>query len=210
MAEPTMQSPLHAFDLASRAKPIDHVRGVWANEIPHLAYISLRGSSADPAFVEKVTAATGVPLPLDPCTFAENNGVRVLWISPDEWMIVCARSQVGAVLSGLKAGLQGIRSQVADNSGGYTQVLLRGRNALDVLRHASVYNFAALQTGRIVGTTFGKSSVYAHRSGDGFCLLMRRSFADYIWRYLVRASAPYGLGIAAIEATGHAGDGVAG
>jgi sarcosine oxidase subunit gamma len=87
---------------------------------------------------------------------------------------------------------------------------LRGRNALDVLRHASVYNFAALQKGRIVGTTFGKSSVYAHRSGDGFCLLMRRSFADYIWRYLVRASAPYGLGIAAIEATGHAGDGVAG
>lgn len=210
MADPTMQSPLHAFDLASRAEPTDDVRGVWANEIPLLAYISLRGSSADRGFVEKVTTATGVPLPLDPCTFAEINGVRVLWTSPDEWMIICARPRAGELMSGLKAGLQGIRSQVADNSGGYTQVLLRGRNALDLLRHASVYNFAALQKGRIVGTTFGKSSVYAHRSGDGFCLLMRRSFADYIWRYLVRASAPYGLGIAAIEATGHAGDGVAG
>lgn len=211
MDEPTMQSPLHAFDLVSRAEPTDDVRGVWANEIPLLCYISLRGSSADPVFVEKVTAATGVALPLDPCTFTENNGVRVLWISPDEWMIVCARSHLGALVVGLKAGLQGIRSQVADNSGGYTQVLLQGRNALDVLKHVSVYNFAALQMGRIVGTTFGKSSVYAHRLGDdGFCLLMRRSFADYIWRYLVRASAPYGLGIAAIEATGHAGDGVAG
>ncbi|MBS0251625.1 MAG: sarcosine oxidase subunit gamma [Proteobacteria bacterium] len=210
MAEPTMQSPLHAFDLSDHAQPADDVRGVWANEIPLLGYISLRGNSADRAFVEKVTAVSGVSLPVDPCTFAVANGVKVLWISPDEWMIVCARSRLGELISGLETGLQGLRSQVADNSGGYTQVRLQGRNALDVLQHASVYNFAALQTGRVVGTTFGKSSVYAHRSTDGFCLIMRRSFADYIWRYLVRAAAPYGLGIAAIEATGHAGDGVAG
>lgn len=210
MAEPTMQSPLHAFDLAAQAQPADDVRGVWANEIPLLGYISLRGNSTDPAFVEKVTAATGVRLPVDPCTFALANGVKVLWISPDEWIIVCARSRLGELISALKAGLQGIRCQVADNSGGYTQVLLQGRNAQDVLQHTSVYNFAALQPGRVVGTTFGKASVYVHRTGDGFCLLLRRSFADYIWRYLVRAAAPYGLGIAAIEATGHAGDGVAG
>lgn len=210
MAEPTMQSPLHAFDLAAQAQPADDVRGVWANEIPLLGYISLRGNSTDTAFVEKVTAATGVRLPVDPCTFALANGVKVLWISPDEWMIVCARSRLGELISALKAGLQGIRSQVADNSGGYTQVLLQGQNAQDVLQHTSVYNFAALQPGRVVGTTFGKSSVYVHRTGDAFCLLLRRSFADYIWRYLVRAAAPYGLGIAAIEATGHAGDGVAG
>ncbi|WP_024275815.1 sarcosine oxidase subunit gamma family protein [Hyphomicrobium sp. 802] len=210
MAEPTMQSPLLAFDLAAQAQPADDVRGVWANEIPLRGYVSLRGNSADPAFVEKVSTAIGVPLPVDPCTFTVANGVKVLWISPDEWMVVCARSRLGELIAALQAGLQGIRSQVADNSGGYTQVLLQGRNALDVLQHASVYNFAALQPGRVVGTTFGKSSVYAYRSGNGFCLLMRRSFADYIWRYLARAAAPYGLGIAAIEATGHAGDGVAG
>lgn len=210
MAEPTMQSPLHAFDLAAQAQPADDVRGVWANEIPLLGYVSLRGNSADPAFVEKVSTAIGVPLPVDPCTFTVANGVKVLWISPDEWMVVCARSWLGELIAALKAGLQGIRSQVADNSGGYTQVLLQGLNALDVLQHASVYNFAALQPGRVVGTTFGKSSVNAYRSGNGFCLLMRRSFADYIWRYLARAAAPYGLGIAAIEAMGHAGDGVAG
>ena len=63
--------------------------------------------------------------------------------------------------------------------------------------------------GRVVGTTFGKSSVYAHRQGDGYCLLLRRSFADYIWRYLVRASVPYGLAIVDFDSSGHAGQGVA-
>jgi sarcosine oxidase, subunit gamma len=209
MAEPTMQSPLHAFNLASQAQAVDDSRGVWANEIPPLGYVSLRGSSLDPVFVEKASMATGVPLPVEPCSFAVANGIKVLWLSPDEWMIVGGRHRLGGLTSGLSSALEGIRSQVADNSGGYTQVLLQGRNALDVLQHASVYDFAALAPGRVVGTTFGKSSVYAHRADEGFCLLMRRSFADYIWRYLVRAAAPYGLGIAAIEATGHAGHGVA-
>lgn len=210
MAEMTMQSPLHGFNLAAKAQPIDEVHGVWANEIPPLCYISLRGNSGDPAFISKVTAVTGVPLPVVPCSLAESGGTKVLWISPDEWMIVCERQRLSILLTSLKTELQGIRSQIADNSGGYTEVILQGRNALDVLQHVSVYDFPALEAGKVVGTTFGKSSVYVHRSGEGFRLLMRRSFADYIWRYLVRAAAPYGLGIAAIEATGHAAHGVAG
>jgi len=209
MREPIPQSPLHAFGLASEARAVDDGCGVWANEIALLGYISVRGAFADPAFVGKVTSVTGVPLPVEPCSFAMSNGIKVLWLSPDEWMIVCARHRLRDILGGLRSRLEGIRSQVADNSGGYTQVLLQGRNALEVLQHASVYDFASLASGRVVGTTFGKSSVYAHRTDEGFCLLMRRSFADYIWRYLVRAAAPYGLGIATIEATGHAGHGVA-
>ncbi len=182
MAEASMQSPLHPFGLANQAEAITGRRGVWANEIPLLGYISLRGDSRDPDFVEKVGSVTGVPLPVAPCTFGAGSGVKVLWISPDEWIVICGRHRVGELTSGLRSALQGIRSQVADNSGGYTQVLLQGSNALDVLQHASVYDFAALEQGRVIGTTFGKSSVYVHRAGDGFCLLMRRSFADYIWR----------------------------
>jgi sarcosine oxidase subunit gamma len=210
MAEPVVQSPLHGFDLGSQAQPVDDSRGVWVNEIALLGYISLRGDARDPAFVDKASAAIGVPLPTEPCTFSMSDGVKALWISPDEWIVVCRRPQLGNLIEGLTSSLHGLRSQTADNSGGYTQVSLQGRNALDVLQHASVYNFAALAPGRVVGTTFGKSSVYVHRAGDGYCLLMRRSFADYIWRYLIRAAAPYELGIAAIEATGHAGHGVAG
>jgi sarcosine oxidase, subunit gamma len=209
MAEPIMRSPLHAFGLESQARAVDDSKGVWANEMPCLGYISLRGNSGDTAFVTVVSSTIGAPLPIQPCTLATSNGVKVLWLSPDEWMIVCERSQLGSLMGRLREALSDIRSQVVDNSGGYTQVILLGRNALDVLQHASVYDFAALDVGRVVGTTFGKSSVYAHRQGDGYCLLLRRSFADYIWRYLVRAALPYGLGVADFDGRGHAGQGAA-
>lgn len=196
MSEPTMRSPLHSFGLGEQAKPIDDSRGVWTNEIPHLGYISLRGNGADPAFVTAASTSLGVPLPLQPCTFALSNGKAILWLSPDEWMIVCPRAQLSVLLGNLRQALTDVRSQVVDNSGGYTQVIIEGRNALDVLQHVSVYDFASMQQGRVVGTTFGKSSVYAFRQGNGYSLLIRRSFADYIWRYLARAAMPYGLGIA--------------
>jgi len=209
MAEPTMRSPLHSFGLEAQAKTIDSSSGVWANEVPYLGYISLRGNAADPAFVTAASTAIGVPLPLRPCTLAASNGVKVLWLAPDEWMIVCARQQLAGLVGRLGQALKDIHSQVADNSGGYTQVIVQGRNALDVLQHASVYDFAPLDAGRVVGTTFGKSSVYVHRQGDGYCLMLRRSFADYIWRYLVRAAKPYGMGIARFDTGEHAGRGVA-
>ena len=209
MREPILQSPLHSFDLSSQARTPDESCGAWANEIPLLGYVSLRGDARDPGFAEATTSALGASLPTEPCSYIIHGGRKVLWLSPDEWMVVMARNAVGPLIANLEVGLDGVRRQLADNSGGYTQVLLQGRNALDILQHASVYDFAALLPGRVVGTTFGKTSLYVHRTGDGFCLLMRRSFADYIWRYLVRCAAPYGLGIAAVDAAGHAGLGVA-
>lgn len=209
MAEPMMRSPLSGFNLDAQARPMDGSAGAWASEVPHRGYISLRGNAGDPAFASAVAGATGVALPADACTLSEANGVKILWLSPDEWMIVCSRQRLTAIIDGLVQSLGDIRSQVADNSGGYTQVILQGRNALDVLQHASVYDFAALQAGRVVGTTFGKSSVYAHRHGDGYCLMLRRSFADYIWRYLVRAATPYGFGVSRFDTGSDAGRGAA-
>lgn len=196
---PVMQSPLHPFGLAVKAERMDASRGVWANEIPLLGYISLRGNPADAGFVEAASKTLGVKLPTEPCTLAHSAGTTVLWLSPDEWMIITARSTHGALQKNLTEGFTGIRSQVADNSGGYSQVIVQGRNVHDVLAHCTVYDLAHLTEGRVVGTTFGKSSVYLRRAGDGYCLLLRRSFADYIWRYLERAAQPYGFGIAKLE-----------
>jgi sarcosine oxidase subunit gamma len=195
-----MQSPLAPFDLSARAKPVDRSAGVWANEIGLLGYISLRGNSADAPFMAAASRALGVTLPGEPCTYAEKGLLKVLWLSPDEWLIVCARADRAHILGALSATLKGIRSQVVDNSGGYTQILLEGANAADVLSHATVYDLAALTAGRVVGSTFGKSSLFMHRLGDGgFCLVLRRSFADYIWRYLERAAKPYGFAVARLE-----------
>lgn len=199
MSSPVMHSPLSGFNLARQERVMDLSCGVWGNEDTSSGYISLRGRAGDQAFVEGTSRVLGVALPVSPCTLSSGQGVKVLWLSPDEWMIVCGRDRRQELLGTLRSALAGTHSQVADNSGGYTQIILKGRYAADVLRHVSVYDLSALASGRVVGTTFAKSSAYLHRQGDGYCLLVRRSFSDYTWIMLVRAAEPYGFGIARLE-----------
>ncbi|MFN0217327.1 MAG: sarcosine oxidase subunit gamma [Hyphomicrobium sp.] len=204
MSEPAMQSPLHAFGLPTLAKPADASAGVWASEVPLLGYIGLRGGSDNPVFVEAASRALGLALPTTACVSAQTDATIALWLSPDEWLIVCPRSELSRTLADLRQSLAGIRSQVVDISGGYTKLVVQGRNAADVMRNVSVYNFETLAEGRVVGTTFGKASAYICREGQGFCLVIRRSFADYIWRYLVRAAEPYGFGVVRLPDTSRA------
>lgn len=193
---PVMQSPLHHFNLAEQAVPVDASQGVWANEVALQGYMSLRGNAQNAAFTKAVKKALGVALPTQPCSLANTPWGAIYWLSPDEWLITCSREKHVKLLHAMQVALALSHSQVVDNSGAYASVLLQGENAADVLQHCTVYDLHALTTNKVVGTTFGKSSVILHRHENGYMLIFRRSFADYIWRYFARAAAPYGLAIA--------------
>lgn len=193
---PVMQSPLQHFNLSASQEKMDDAKGVWANELPLLGYLSLRGDCDNALFAKAVNAALGESLPTLPCSLINTPWGTIYWLSPDEWLLVCAREKQAELQQKLLTKLSGIHSQVIDNSGGYTSVFVQGKNATDALQHCTVYNIHALAAGKIVGTTFGKSSVYLQRNNGGYTLIFRRSFADYIWRYLARAATPYGFGVA--------------
>ena len=194
---PVMQTPLQHFNLSAKQETMTDAKGVWAHEMGLLGYISLRGNAHNNNFLGAVKKATGVDLPTAACSISVASAITILNLSPDEWMLVCPREQRATLQQSLTSALTGIHSQVLDNSGGYTSVWLQGKQATDALQHCTVYNLHALTPNKAVGTIFGKASVIIYRLDDGFCLILRRSFADYIWRYLARAAAPYGFGIAA-------------
>jgi sarcosine oxidase, subunit gamma len=197
---PYPQSPLHAFDLPAQAVRQDESRGIWMNEVALLGYILLRGDSADPAFNGAVRQALDVALPAQPGDFAVSQHGVLLWQSPDEWLLVCGREQLGTHMSSLESALSGMHAQVVDNSGGLTQVYLTGREHQTVLRHVGVYDFAALTPGRVAGTVCGKAGMVVYRVDErGVFVILRRSFADYIWRLLGRAARPYRCGINTLE-----------
>ena len=193
---PVMQSPLNHFKLKEKQQPTDTSKGVWANEIPLLGYISLRGNAQNALFIKAAKKALGVALPILPCSLISTSWGCIYWLSPDEWLLVCARELRAELQQKLEAALVGNHSQVIDNSGGFTTVFLQGKNANDVLHHCTVYDLNALTIGKVVGTTFGKTSVFLHQHNNGYKVIFRRSFADYIWRYLERSALPYGFGIA--------------
>jgi sarcosine oxidase subunit gamma len=196
---PVMQSPLHPFGLVAKQEKVNDSKGAWANEIRLLGYISLRGNSQDAAFVNAVNSALDFTLPIQACSMIYTAWGSILWLSPDEWLIICKRDQRASLQQSLETALTDIHSQVVDNSGGFTTVLLKGKKASNVLHHCTVYDLNLLQAGKVVGTTFGKTSLYIHQHEDGFSLVFRRSFADYIWRYLERSALPYGFGIALLN-----------
>lgn len=193
---PVMQSPLQHFDLPAKQESVNNSKGVWANEMAMLGYICLRGNCHDIAFEKATNEVLAVALPKLPCSLIDTAWGSVYWLSPDEWLLVCEHAKCAELQHALQAALIGIHSQVVDNSGAYTSVFLQGKHADDVLQHCTVYNLHQLHSDKIVGTTFGKLSVFILKQDGGYKLIFRRSFADYIWRYLERAATPYEFGIA--------------
>lgn len=193
--EADWKTPLSPFGLVASAGPFDGTRGFWASERTASGYVSLRGHPGDAAFLSAAARVIGGEVPLVPCSTTHHGNRHVLWVSPDEWLVIAPRAEIRELVEGLSTALQGIHSQIVDNCGGYTELEISGPRAREVLSHATVYNLSLLSDGRVVGTTFGKLTAFLRRDGEGYVLLFRRSFADYIWRFLVRAAEPYGLRI---------------
>jgi sarcosine oxidase subunit gamma len=203
-SRPALRSPLADFDLAGQAVPMDARCAVWANELPAAGVISLRGNAGDPAFMAVVRHSLGIEVPTAPSTVAATGLQEMLWLAPDEWLIVCPHANAALLTNELTTAMRGLHHQAVDNSGGFTQIELCGSKARTVLAHCSVYDFSKLVPGRVVGTTFGSVSATIRHgrriSAEHFIILARRSFADYVWRYLVRAASPYGFAVHSIEA----------
>jgi sarcosine oxidase, subunit gamma len=194
-----LRSPLHGVSHNDPAEGSHSTCEVWAREVALRGYISLRGHLSDAAFAAAAPGALGTALPDQPCSIAQVGDVRICWLSPDEWMIIVPLADHAGLLARLNTALKGIRSQIVDNSGGFTGIEIGGAKAGAVLSHCTVYDLHRLRDAHFVGTTFGKSSVYMFREDGAFHLLLRRSFADYIWRFLVRAATPYGFGTGPVK-----------
>jgi sarcosine oxidase subunit gamma len=196
--QPYLRSPLHGFDLAAKARPQDGSQGVWMNEVALLGYVALRGDAADAAFCAAVEAALGAAIPTAPSSFVQVALGVLIWQSPDEWLLVCARRSLGDAMARLEAAVGSLHAQVVDNSGGLTQVYLGGASHLEVLHHVGVYDFSRITPGRAVSTTCGHAGMLVYRiDADGVFVIFRRSFADYVWLLLNKAARPYGVGVQA-------------
>jgi len=198
MSKPTLQSPLHAFGLDARAVPPSALNRVVFSELPHLGYIVLRGKADDSAFMQGVASVLGHSLPVQPRQVLQTTEGAVLWLSPDEWLLVCPRSRRDAVLAALTVALKGLFAQVVDNSGGFTTLRLAGPEHQTLLRQLGPYDFEGQAIGTLASTVMSKTSVTVVRTdATGVLLVFRRSFADYLWRLIERTAKPYHPCIAA-------------
>jgi sarcosine oxidase subunit gamma len=187
-----LESPLHAFDLPARvAVPASHNRVVMS-ELGNLGYLVLRGKAGDDAFMQAVAGVLGQALPTQPMTVLSTTSGAVLWVSPDEWLLVCRRSVRDGLLAALTSALQDVFAQVVDNSGGLTALRLAGPDHMLLLRQLGPYNYESLAVGRCASTVASKTGFTVVRTDEtGVVIVFRRSFSDYTWRLLERTARSY-------------------
>jgi len=191
------QSPLHHGDLENLAAYTSN-GGVILKEIKLLGHLNLRGNAQDPAFVAGIEQTLGLALPVNPCESASSGETQILWLAPDEWLVIVASGTEAEVEAKLRSNLTG-HFAVSDISGAQTIVNLAGKDVINLMKKSTGYDMhlASFPIGKVIGTTFAQSGAIIKRTGElEFQLVIRRSFSDYIWLWIQQASLEYGLTIA--------------
>lgn len=177
------QSPL------ARRTPLDGAAGFAMTERAFLAKITVRGKVADDAMRD----ALGVSLPSEPNTAVSGEDHAILWLGPDEWLVVGPPESEGALSSTLAAALSG--AAIIDVTEGYATIRLGGPLARDVLSMGTPLDLHPRQfaAGAATRTLIARITIILHKVSEDpvFDIHVERSQAHYLWTWLEAASRPY-------------------
>ena len=170
----------------------------WMQEHAFCVHLNLRGDSSNPGFSEAVTAVTGIALPEHPNTCVSSERCRVAWLGPDEWLLISVHEDFGP--APLEDRLAPMHHALTDLSGGQTILRVGGENWRDVLASACPFDLHP----RVFGEGACAQTVMAHTNvllipasdpgrGEALDIVVRRSFADHLARWLMDAAAEDGF-----------------
>lgn len=205
MSEHSMQSPLidRAEAVHGQGGPAD--AGVVLYERPFVGQIALRGAGDDDVFIGACRDTLGVEPPQVPNMVVEGDGVTLCWLRPTEWLLLCEPEARQGWLDRLRGALADVHAGVIDLSGGQTLIAIEGKRAAAVLAkgttldlHPRAFGAQACARTLLAKTTALLRVVDAGRS---FEIVVRRSFADYLWQWLRDASMEYGCDVRAPQSS---------
>ncbi len=127
--------------------------------------------------------AFGVTLPEIACR-ANSEGPRsVLWLGPDEWLLLAPEGAAGRVAAQIEIALSGIAHSFVDVSDRQVAIELRGPAARDILSHGCPLDLdpEEFTAGMCTRTIFAKAEVVLwRRSAEEYHLEVGRSFSGYV------------------------------
>lgn len=158
------------------------------SERPFLTHINLRGDPGDAGFLAAVESVLGAGLPLQANTFCQAGERRLYWLGPDEWLMVAPSADEEALAGRLRAALSGRHFAVTEIGHGQTIVVMDGPGARRVLAQGCPLDLhpRSFGPGRCAQSHLVKAGILIAQVGaERFELVVRRSFADYLWRWLI-------------------------
>ncbi len=195
-------------DANHRQSPLAHRNAITGDgdlamhEIAFLDKFILR---ANEKLAEKAlkSAIPDASLPKAACssTSAADSQISLLWLGPEEWMIVCAPDAGKPIMVALHKALDGQHYQIADVGDYYTCIDLTGEGARDILMNLSTLDLHpnGFKIGDVKGSVFGHANAWLWQlanipgQSEVFRLIIRASMADYLWCLLAKSGKSFGL-----------------
>lgn len=171
---------------------IKNYNGFDFEELSNVPKINLRGNSTDKDFIANTSKALGIFLPTKPNTSNSNDMLKIIWLSPNEWLIEIYNNEYFKQISlNLKKYLNTQNTAITDVTENRTILKLTGKNLYQLLSKFMIMNLDKVldKKSSLAQTIFVKVSVLIIRNHDddeipNILLHINRSYAQYIMNLL--------------------------
>lgn len=164
-------------------------------EYPFLGHVNLRGSLQNKQFVSAVKKVVGEALPSNNNTYANAKAGKILWLGPDEWLLICTAGEQDKLVAELKSALGDTFAAVTDVSGGNTVLELTGSKARAIIEKGCPLDLHSTQfsTGQCAQSIIAKTGFTLLQVDDSptYQIIIRRSFSDYLGAWLLDAAREF-------------------
>ena len=164
-------------------------------------YVTIRQKSDHSMFTLRANLASNkVKLALKTClnmaapkcgTYAQNDGIILAWMSPDELLIIVPKAERSAAFAALKQALDGRHYLLVDVSDARTTFTIEGGSAREVVAKLAPMDVSAAQfpVGGFARTRFAQvaGAIFVYQE-DRLSLICFRSVQDYVFALLCGAA----------------------
>nr|WP_306266820.1 sarcosine oxidase subunit gamma family protein [Pararhizobium sp. IMCC3301] len=196
------REPLERISVLSHRLPVFGDDGLSMQEAAHLGKLILR---VDATIGKELFTqlSKGARLPTEPCStaFYGNGAISILWLGPDEWMLVTEKDAESRVKAQLSKALTGQHFQLSNVTDYYSCIDISGCQTREILMNLTTLDMHArgFAAGQVKGSNFGHANAHVWQlhtdtgAPETFRLIIRASMADYLWCLITRSARLFGM-----------------
>lgn len=174
--------------------------GIIIAERRPLAMVQVTALSDAAATVRAaIAAALGIMVAATPNHAIQKDGVTILWVGPDRWLVVEPDRPGRELVARLSEALTSTPAVLVDLSHGRTVFRITGRSSRDLLAKGCGIDFhpRAFPAGSCAQSLLGHVGALLHAVDEApsFDLYVARSFALTVWEWLTESPTEYGCRI---------------
>ncbi len=173
----------------------NNYNGVTIEELSLSGKINIRGKSSDKEFMKNIGSALNLVLPIEPNVRIFKNNISIMWLGPNEWLVITPENEKDGIISLLKSNLNPQKTAITDVSFNRTILRLEGEKVFTLLSKFLVANLEKiLKTNfSVAQSIFIKIPVLFIRNNTdeeptSLDLHLNRSHTKYVYELLVDGS----------------------